>query len=74
MTTSKKNHGDPNGLITVEAKSLSNLEEIIYRCHCGVSLDEQAPLKKKSTNKAILARLLELERKIIERAHAKGLS
>jgi len=51
----------------------TSLLEIIYRSHRDITVDEHAPLEKKTNNKELLARLLDLERVILERARQKGI-
>jgi hypothetical protein len=69
----KKNSRYSNELTCEEIKNMRYIEEIIARSHQGVTVDEYAPLEKKSRDPEVLARLLELEKSIIERARSKGI-
>jgi hypothetical protein len=50
-----------------------HIQEIIEKSHQGVIVDDHAPLQKKSQDLEVLAKLLEIERSIIERAYQKGI-
>lgn len=68
MATSKKilPSSDTSELLTFQ-------EEAIVRLNKGMGVDLDKPLKRKSSNPEILARLEQLEREIIARARAKGI-
>ena len=53
--------------------TIQHIEEIIARSHQQEPIDVDAPLEKKTNNKELLARLLEIEQSIIEKARAKGI-
>ncbi len=52
---------------------LSFQEEAVVRLNKGIGIDLDKPLKRKSNNPEIVARLEQLEREIIARARAKGI-
>lgn len=67
MVTSKKNAKLPISITNDE------IEKVIARSHSGVTVDLSAPLEKKTNDKELLARLLEIESAIIEKARNHGI-
>jgi hypothetical protein len=50
---------------------LTSQEEILLRMSLGLKSDKELPLEKKSNNKKILSKLLEIEEQIIARYEKK---
>lgn len=67
MTASKNKQSDVSEIIEDAEVELSSLEEAFLRVRHGISASDQ-PLQKKTRDPKLLARLLELERNIIQRA------
>lgn len=68
MVTKKK-----STVVDKNDSQLRQVEEIMERSHQHGPVDVHAPLEKKTNNKELLARLLEIERTIMERAYIKGI-
>lgn len=60
---------------SVEKKYINNQEvaDIIVLSHPVAAVEDDRPLERKTNNKELLERLLEIEREIIQRARAKGI-
>jgi hypothetical protein len=72
MVANKKSDGSQHLESEEKNAQLRYIQEIIQNSHQGVTVDDQAPLEKKTNNEEILARLLEIEKAIIKRARQKG--
>lgn len=73
MVTLKNHKPNPTIADDEEFEEFSPAEEQIVRVRNGVTVQQDAPLKKKSDNKEILHRLLELEQEIMKKARTKGI-
>ncbi len=70
MATSKKAHIEPSTFHDGK-QELTSQEESVTRLRHGIGGEPDEILQKKTNNKELLSRLLDLERAIIEKARSR---
>ena len=72
MAKTSKNDKKSHGYIDKEPTPCT-IEEVMNRSHRDITVDDDEPLQKKTTQKDILLRLLKIEQEIFKKAYKKGI-